>query len=292
MDAVVNIDKPKGPTSQDVVTRVKRILGVPKAGHAGTLDPLATGVLLVCTGEATKAARFLMDEEKEYVVEMRLGERTETLDAEGAVIASAPGGADVPESRFRAAMEGFLGEIEQVPPMYSALKVGGRALHEIARRGGTVERAPRTVRVRAIELLGFAPPSATISIICSKGTYVRTLVDDLGAVLGTYAHVRELRRTRVGRFTVEGAVALDDLSPASPAITPLSAALSHLRTVRLGVEDARRVAHGVAVKALSYGSFVEREPLLLVAPDGALLAIGVAVSESLRVERGLGRGKT
>ncbi|MFQ5845085.1 MAG: tRNA pseudouridine(55) synthase TruB [Planctomycetota bacterium] len=199
MDGILSLDKPAGITSLDAVTRVKHALGVPKAGHAGTLDPAATGVLLVCLGRATKLFDRLQLHDKEYHATVTLGVETDTYDAAGRVVARGP----VPRlgaAGLEAALGPFRGEIRQVPPMYSALKHRGRPLYERARAGETVERAPRTVTVRELELLGFVPPDLTLRIVCTRGTYVRSLAHDLGRALGCGAHLTALRRTRSGPY--------------------------------------------------------------------------------------------
>ena len=199
MHAVVNLDKPAGLTSRTAMVLAQRALGAKRAGHAGTLDPLATGVLLVCLDEATKISGYLLDLEKEYTATLKLGERTDTLDAEGTVVERVED-FSVTESQVEKVLEKFRGGIEQVPPMYSALKRSGTPLYKLARKGITVERPPRKVRISELELTGFAPPLLELRITCSKGTYIRTLADDIGADLGMGAHVTALRRLRIGHF--------------------------------------------------------------------------------------------
>jgi tRNA pseudouridine55 synthase len=216
VNGVLVVDKPGGMTSADVVARVRRRLGGIKVGHTGTLDPMATGVLPLCLGDATKLAGVLICDDKAYDGELELGAETDTLDAEGAILRERRAeAAAIDRAALLAAMAALTGAIEQVPPMYSAIKQGGRRLHELARAGETVERAPRAVRIARFELAAFTPPRARFAVECSKGTYVRSLVADLGAALGCGAHLTALRRTRSGAFSIEQAIALDDLDPAS-----------------------------------------------------------------------------
>jgi tRNA pseudouridine55 synthase len=210
---VLVLDKPAGATSAGAVDAVKRRLRATRAGHGGTLDPIATGVLPICLGEATKLAAYLLADDKAYVAELVLGVETDTLDRTGAVIATRDA-SGVTREAFARALGARLGEQDQVPPMYSAVKQGGVRLYERARAGEHIERAPRRIRIDKLELLAWAPPRATIAIECSKGTYVRSVVSDLGRAVGTCAHLAELRRTRSGAFTLAQAQAIDALDPA------------------------------------------------------------------------------
>lgn len=203
------LDKPPGMSSAAVVDHVKKRLGVRRAGHGGTLDPMATGVLPICLGEATKLASYLLAEDKEYVAEAVLGVETDTLDRTGTVTATRP--VEVSRAAVVAALAARLGEHDQVPPMYSAIKQDGVRLYHRARAGEDVERAPRRIRIDRLELVAFEPPRVTLAIACSKGTYVRSLVADLGRELGCGAHLAELRRTRCGSFAIADAHRLDHL---------------------------------------------------------------------------------
>ena len=207
---VINLNKPKGLTSQQAVTKVKKLFAVRKAGHAGTLDPIATGILLVCLNEATKITRFLADADKEYLAMMKLGERTDTLDSEGKIIYKATD-FSVDKNLIESVLERFRGKIEQIPPMYSAIKVAGKPLYMLARKGIEVERRHRSVNVYKLDIAGFAPPFLEIRVLCSKGTYIRTLCDDIGTALGTGAHVVELKRTKIGDFILEDSAGFDEL---------------------------------------------------------------------------------
>jgi tRNA pseudouridine55 synthase len=284
MNAVVNLDKPKGITSREAVTRVKRIFKTRKAGHAGTLDPIATGVLLVCLGEGTKITRFLADMEKEYVVTMKLGERTDTLDAEG-VVTEREEGVSVSEEEIRKALGRFTGTIMQTPPMYSALKVSGMPLYKLARKGVVVERKEREVVIRKLSLEGVDLPFVTVRVTCSKGTYVRSLCDDLGQALGSWAHMTGLRRVRVGHFVDDEAAGIEELPGRRGAMHPLDSALRHLREVVLDLRDSRRASYGGALKAGIYGRFRDGEHLRLKDHEGSLFAVGRLSGEEIKIER-------
>jgi len=245
---VLVADKGIGVTSFQVVAHLRRILRAPKVGHGGTLDPMATGVLPILLGAATKLTTHLLVQDKEYVATVRLGLTTDTLDATGRVTGERP----VPPldlAAIRAALDRFEGEIEQVPPMFSALHAGGRRLHELARAGIEVPRAPRRVRIARIELLDWGSPLLTLRIACGKGTYVRSLAADLGEVLGCGARLEALRRTRAGAFSIEDAVPWSlirqgDVAALRAHILPPDRAVAHLPAVRLGGAAARRLAHG------------------------------------------------
>lgn len=208
MNGVVIIDKPAGKTSHDVVSAVKKILGIKKAGHTGTLDPMATGVLPVCLNEATKLARFLSDDSKEYLATMLLGVTTDTLDTEGKILSQSD--MVVSAAEIRAALTGMIGEIKQVPPAYSAIKYCGEPLYKWARRGVIVEAAPRDVEIHNIIIEDISYPRVTFRVACSKGTYIRTLCADVGDLLGCGACLCALRRLRCGLFSEDMAVSLSD----------------------------------------------------------------------------------
>jgi tRNA pseudouridine55 synthase len=229
MDGAVLVDKPVGLSSNAALQKVKKLFGASKAGHAGTLDPLASGLLVVLFGEATKLSSVLLDADKEYVARVKLGEATSTGDAEGEVVET--GAASATTGEVAAVLERFRGEIEQVPPMYSALKRDGVPLYKLARRGETVERPARRVHIEELALRAFEPPLLDLRIRCSKGTYVRTLAEDLGRALGTCAHLAALRRTASGGLKLEDAMGLEALETLAPRdresrIVPLAALLS------------------------------------------------------------------
>ncbi|MBI4838565.1 MAG: tRNA pseudouridine(55) synthase TruB [Nitrospirae bacterium] len=216
MDIVINLNKPKGITSQDAVTAVKKILNVKKAGHAGTLDPSATGILLVCVDKATKLASYFSSLDKEYIAVMKLGEATDTQDSCGHIVERADK-VDVQEDEIENALKSFAGRILQKPPMFSALKHKGQPLYKFARKGVDISRELREVHIRRIELLKTYLPFVSFRVLCSKGTYVRTLCDDIGRKLGTFAHLSELERSAIGPFGIEEALNLDEIpNPPSP----------------------------------------------------------------------------
>ena len=209
LNGILLIDKPHGMTSNQVLQRAKRILQACKAGHTGSLDPIATGLLPLCFGEATKVSQFMLDADKQYWVRIKLGESTTTYDIEGEVVST--GAVNVDRRQIEKALKSFTGTISQLPPMYSAVKQGGQALYKLAREGKEVERNPREVTVYRIDLLDFDGEYLELEILCSKGTYVRTIAHDLGQVLGCGAHVVELRRLGVGDFRIDEAVDLEDI---------------------------------------------------------------------------------
>jgi tRNA pseudouridine55 synthase len=281
---VINLDKPKGITSQEAVTKVKRLFKAKKAGHAGTLDPIATGVLLVCLNEATKITRFLSDLDKEYVATLKLGECTDTLDAEGRVTERVED-FSISEEEIEGALENFKGVITQTPPMYSALKVGGKPLYELARRGHVMERPSRAVRINEISLLRYEPPFLELRISCSKGTYIRSLGDDIGRTLGVGAHTTELRRTKTGGFRAEDSARLEELPGKPGAEHSVDSSLGHLKEVVITGGDLSRALHGNPVPCDEPGLYSPGEYLRLKDPEGGLFAIGLASGERIMVER-------
>jgi tRNA pseudouridine55 synthase len=278
---VLVVDKPAGPTSFDVVRAVRRLLCAGKAGHTGTLDPAATGVLAVCLDEAVKIQQWLAEGDKEYLATVAFGAATDTEDAQGEVVARGdPGRLDA--AVLRGAIPRFLGEIDQVPPMYSAVRVGGRRLHQAARAGVEVERAPRRVAVHALEVLAVEPARdgmvrARLRVRCGKGTYVRTLAADLGRAVGVPAHLAELRRIRAGPFGIEGALPLaeaeqlgrDGPGPLRERLVPPAEALGFLPAERLSWAEARDLAHGKALARPGAPDGLARA----LGPDGGLVAV-------------------
>ena len=254
VNGILLLDKPSGLTSNAALQAVKKLYRARKAGHTGSLDPLATGLLPICFGEATKVSGFLLDADKDYRVTCKFGERTTTGDAEGEVLEQRPV-EDLSEDRLREVMQGFLGDIEQIPPMYSALKHKGERLYKLARAGVEVEREPRQVTIHALELLTLNPPLAEIRVHCSKGTYVRTLVEDIGAALGCGAHVSGLRRLGVGPFDdshmidMEGlqAVAAESEHALDQLLLPLESGLAQWPDVRLSSDAAFYLRQGQPV---------------------------------------------
>lgn len=245
---ILLLDKPQGLSSNAAVQRVRRAFGRVKAGHTGSLDPLATGMLPVCLGEATKVAGFLLDGDKCYEFTARFGARTATGDLEGPVVETAPIPANLAEA-LHGVIPGFTGPIEQIPPMYSALKRAGQPLYRLARLGLEVERAPRSIQIRKLELLGVEGSDARFRVRCSKGTYVRTLAEDLARALGSCAHLVMLRRTAVLPFDGHRLVSLDEVESDPSAVPLLSpdAALLHLPVATLPEEMSRRYCQGQVV---------------------------------------------
>lgn len=254
VQGILLLDKPLGETSNAALQRVKRMYFARKAGHTGSLDPLAGGLLPICFGAATKISAFLLDADKRYWVRVKLGETTTTGDAEGAVIKTLPT-VGVSESDISGALKRFVGEIQQVPPMYSALKQNGERLYKLAREGIEVEREPRTVKIYELKLQSCNLPEFELNVHCSKGTYVRTLAEDIGAVLGCGAHVSALRRTGVGPFSAEQMVHTDELNAAFEKgrqamlelLLPMETALSNWPAVRLNADSTFYVKQGQPV---------------------------------------------
>lgn len=275
LHGILNLNKPAGWTSHDVVARVRRILGQRRVGHAGTLDPLATGVLLVGVGHATRVLEYLMRGQKVYRAVARLGVITDTYDIQGKVIATA----EVPpltKEEVERALQPFCGEIQQVPPAYSAVKQQGEPAYRGARRGAELQLTPRMVTIDRIELQAWQPPLLTLEVHCSPGTYIRSLIHDLGQVLGCGATLVELARLRSGRFTLEDAISLEDLADAaargdlSQHLYPIQAALTDLLPVHITAEEAAHLVHGQPIPC------PRRPPMATgyaLAPDGAVVAI-------------------
>ena len=252
IDGVFLLDKPQGMSSNDIMQKVKRLFQANKAGHTGALDPLATGMLPICLGEATKFSQFLLDADKRYVVTAKLGERTDTSDAEGQVVETRP--VNVETSQILTALEQFRGDILQVPTMFSALKHNGKPLYEYARAGITVEREARPITIFELNFIKYQAPFLTLEVHCSKGTYIRTLVDDLGEVLGCGAHVTVLRRTAVADYPAEKMMTWDALQALAEQgdldqhLLPIDTAVSKLPALKLNAEQSKGIGFGQRVK--------------------------------------------
>lgn len=275
VDGIVLLDKPAGITSNTALQRVRRLYAARKAGHTGSLDPLATGMLPLCFGEATKFAGHLLDADKTYRVRLRFGVQTDTGDADGEVTVR-DGRDAVPPPELEAVLGRFTGEILQVPPMFSALKQGGRRLHELARRGETVERRARPVRIHELSVAGADPATPELLVRCSKGTYIRSLVEDLAAALGTVAHVTELRRLAVAPFEAAAMATLDALIEAAAGddlaryLLPIDAGLAGWPRISLSPGDAARLRSGQTVVAGRPGE----GPGRVYGPGGEFLGVG------------------
>lgn len=250
LGGVLNIDKPAGMTSHDVVYTLRRLTGIRRIGHTGTLDPLATGVLLLCIGRTTRLSEYLIGQDKRYEATIRLGQETNTYDAEGEIVAEKPVTADM--DAIEAALAHFRGPISQVPPMFSAIKKDGRPLYELARKGIEIERPSRDVTIHNLDLLDWTPPNLQIDVTCSSGAYIRSLAHDLGQLLGCGGHITALRRTAVASFTVDQAIPLKELTAENFAekIQPADSAVAHLPAIQFSNEEAI---------ALQYGQQVTRE---------------------------------
>jgi tRNA pseudouridine55 synthase len=298
LDGVLVIDKPTGWTSHDVVAKVRTLLRIRKVGHTGTLDPCASGVLLLCLGRATRIAEYLINSDKAYRAVLRLGVTTDTQDAAGTVVRRHVGA--LPDTAaIRAAMSRFVGIQRQVPPMYSAVKVKGVPLYKSARAGRTIPREAREFRVRSLEILAITPALSTIDVafdvVCSKGTYVRTLCADIGEALGVGGHLARLERRKVGRFGIEDALTLDELAASaergdvSAHLQSPAAALADLPAVTLDAVAAERALHGAAVPfahvAEVEGTWAMGAHIRLRTRDGRLLAIGKAPCGREEMER-------
>ncbi|MEE4295134.1 MAG: tRNA pseudouridine(55) synthase TruB [Wenzhouxiangella sp.] len=283
---ILLLDKPQGLSSNAALGRAKRVLGLRKAGHTGTLDPMASGLLVLCFGEATKVAGFLLDGDKTYLAEIFLGATTDTDDAEGEVIEHRP----VPSMSsavIEGALDGFRGEIQQAPPMYSALKHHGQRLYALARRGESVERPARPVTIHELLLLDTQPDRMTVQVRCSKGTYIRSLARDLGEKLGCGAHLSALRRTQSGPFALSDAVRLAELdtmdaAAAKACLKPADCALTHLPSVDLDADDSQRLQLGQKLPSDRAGSI---DGLVrLYGPDG-FFGLGEAEARGLKPKR-------
>ena len=292
MQGALVIDKPAGWTSHDVVARVRSIIGERRVGHTGTLDPFATGVLVVLVGRATRLAQFLADAEKEYEAVIRFGYATDTGDLTGARLVSEfhAKPQSFSKEEIGKAMASLRGETSQMPPMYSAKKVGGRRLYELARSGEEIEREPVTVNIREFEALASADPTLKedgtadlpVRVVCSAGTYIRTLAEDLGKRLGVGAHLSELRRTRAGTFKIEEAIPLERVAELvknealTQALISPDELLSHLPSIQLTDEDAHRARHGIDLKIEEtvFSSWEDEQPVRLRDASDNLIAVG------------------
>lgn len=284
LDAALLLDKPVGLSSNAALQQAKRLLGAQKAGHGGTLDPLASGLLLVLFGEATKFAGLLLDSDKEYVATLHLGVTTTTGDAEGDVLERRP--VELTDEAIERALGPFRGRVTQLPPMYSALKRGGVPLYTLARRGETVERERRQVHIRELQRLSREGSSLTLRVRCSKGTYIRALGQDIGAALGTGAHLSALRRTALGRFRLEEAIglaALDALPEAERerCLLPVGRLLVDLERAELTADAEGRFRNGqpVEMEGLPDGLCA------VYARDGTVIGLGEASRGRLKPVR-------
>lgn len=279
VDGVLVLDKPQGCTSNQILQRIKRMFGADKAGHTGSLDPLATGVLPLCFGEATKFSQFLLDADKAYVVKAQWGAKTTTADADGEVIETCAT-AGLTREALLDTLPRFMGEIEQVPSMYSALKVNGQPLYKLARQGVEVEREARKIRIYQLDLLDFDTVHFSLFVRCSKGTYIRNLVEDIAGAMGNLAHVVELRRTQAGAYTLAQAVTVETLVHALESgghealdqfLLPLGSSADHWPSLQLTENTAFYLCNGnpVQVPGAPAQGWVK-----LLGPDEEFIGVG------------------
>jgi tRNA pseudouridine55 synthase len=267
------VDKPEGPTSHDLTALVRRVTGVRRIGHTGTLDPIASGLLLLCVGWATRLAEYLTGLAKSYRGVIRLGERTDTDDREGRVTDASNGWRSLETEQVRRALDRQIGLIEQIPPAYSAKKVAGRRAYAVAREGGVPELRPQLVTISRIELLEYEPPDLSVEIECSSGTYIRSVARDLGESLGVGAHLRSLRRTRVGSFAVEDALRVERETPLEAIVDrllPPEQAVGHMERADLDAGAAEAFRRGLPVE----WNGPALEAPMAVFLDDALVGIG------------------
>ena len=284
------LDKPVGLSSNAALQRAKRLLNAEKAGHTGTLDPMASGLLPICFGEATKFARFLLDADKHYRAHIRFGVVTSTHDSEGDIVAEQP--VALERAQIEAALPAFTGRLQQTPPAHSALQYKGRRYYDYARKGIEIPRAPRDVEVKMLTLVDWASPVAALDVVCSKGTYVRTLAADLGAALDCGAHLAGLRRTATGRFHISDAITLDELArlgadARDARLHPVDCLLDALPRLDVGGDDAIRLRHGRSIGAPAQGSARFRA----YGPDGDLVGVLARIDGMLVPDRLLREGK-
>lgn len=281
----LTVDKPGGVTSNQVVGAVKRATGIKKVGHAGTLDPMATGALVLAIGKVTRLIRFIQDQPKEYLASALFGVATDTLDAQGAVLSREP--MDFDQDELERLVPRFTGVIHQIPPMVSALKKDGKRLYELAREGRVVEREARPVVVHDLEIIDVGPgpyPEVEFRVVCGKGTYVRSLADDLAGVLGGSAHLTSLRRTRIGSLHVDQAIGFDELGDWADFLLSPVDALADLPAVTVCPETAEGVSHGMRFVGGDITEAPPSEPYRVLDTEGQLLAVYALEGREARPE--------
>ncbi|MCL4295024.1 MAG: tRNA pseudouridine(55) synthase TruB [Anaerolineae bacterium] len=290
VSGLLNINKPKGITSHDVVNRVRRLAGQRRVGHAGTLDPMATGVLLVCLGQATRLIEYVMVGQKQYRATIRFGVITDTLDAEGQVTAINDS-SSLSDTQLRTILPSFLGDIEQIPPLFSAIKQEGQPLYKRARAGKVVEVAPRRVAIHALTWVAWQPPDLILDVTCSAGTYIRSLARDLGQAAGPGAHLAELTRTASGPWQLAEAVSLEQLEREAAQnasawqrhLHPPDQAITHLPQVILTEEAVKHVQQGRQLQIEEAPYLENAGPIRAYTPDGDFLAILTSVDPSAKL---------
>lgn len=284
IEGVFNIDKPAGLTSHDVVNRLRRLTQVRRIGHAGTLDPLATGVLLLSVGRATRLIEYLVGHSKRYQATIRLGQETDSYDAEGEIVAERPFD-QVTQSQILDVLSQFKGDVEQLPPLYSAIKKDGQPLYKLARQGTNVQRQPRAVTFYAVEMLAWTPPELTLEVHCSSGTYIRSLAHDIGQALACGGHIVQLRRTAVGDFSIENAVALNHMTAENIGeyCLEMETAVGHLPRLTLSYEQAQELLHGR--KILHQGEAAENTLAQIFTEDNQFWGIAIAQSNCWKAKK-------
>ncbi len=284
MNIVINLNKPKDISSQQAVTKVKKLFSAKRAGHTGTLDPFATGVLIVCLNEATKITRFLSDLDKEYMVKVKLGERTDTFDLTGRLLEKKDPFL-LSKKDVQDVLKNFIGRIKQTPPMFSAIKIKGQPLYKLARRGIEIKRPERLIHIFGLDLIGFALPYLDLTIRCSKGTYIRTLCDDIGKALGVGAHITSLERTRVGNFRIEDSASIEELRWKKESIHSIDSAISFFDEIILDEESYRKAKNGMPVIAVTEYKLINQYLRLKGGAGNTLFGIGRAEGNIIKIER-------
>ncbi len=284
MDIVINLNKPKDLSSQQAVTRVKRFFSAKKAGHTGTLDPIATGVLIVCLNEATKITRFLSELDKEYKVRVKLGERTDTFDLTGRLLEKKDP-SFLREKDVQNVLRNFLGEIKQTPPMFSAIKINGQPLYKLARKGIEIKRPDRLIHVYELDLISFDLPYIDLKIRCSKGTYVRSLCDDIGKALGVGAHIIALERTRIGNFRIEDSASIEEIGWKKESIHSIDSAISFLDEIILDESSYIKARKGIPVIIITENKFRNQYLRLKGGSGKRLFGIGRVEGNKIKIVR-------
>lgn len=284
MDIIINLNKPKDISSQQAVTKVKKFFVAKKAGHSGTLDPIATGVLIVCLNEATKITRFLSALDKEYRVKVKLGERTDTFDLTGRLLEK-KNHFSLSEKVVQDVLKKFIGQIKQTPPMFSAIKIKGQLLYKLARRGIEIKRPERLIHIYGLDLIGFAPPYLDLIIQCSKGTYIRSLCNDIGKALGVGAHIIFLERTKVGNFRIEDSASIEELSCKKESIHSIDSAISFLEEIILDEESYRKAKNGMPVILVTEKKLINQYLRLKGGIGNTLFGIGRVEGNIIKIER-------
>ena len=286
MNGIIIIDKPMGRTSHDMVYVMRKLTGIKKVGHTGTLDPMATGVLPVCIGNATKVADMLTLSDKRYIAELVLGRTTDTQDADGKVLTECE--VNCTEEEIRAAVMSFVGEFEQVPPMYSAIKQNGKKLYELARQGIEVERKSRRITIHSIDILKIDGNHVTIDVSCSKGTYIRTLCEDIGKKLGVGAYMNTLRRTKTGPFSIEESYTVEDVEKLKEngqlesVIIPVDRMFEEYPKITLNPKQVKSVTNGMA---MTYRGGAEGQTYRVYDENGKFLCISKITDGRLKLEK-------